>query len=158
MAGGRKKRVSSRHGAGKLSQEISRPISSPAIGTLLLYFHSWKMAPGSQSGLPISSNKHRFVSRWKVLIRGSPFACNNASPIRRRLTVKIPPCGRKNKSTFVSCTVCDLVPFAAARVCARMAGGIVCVLVPDHTAIFANIRPGYRVVSEYTFLARSRAR
>jgi hypothetical protein len=47
-AGGKKRRVSTGRGAGKLSQEISRPISSSGIGTLLLlYFHSWKMAPGS---------------------------------------------------------------------------------------------------------------
>jgi len=85
----------------------SRPRASRRFSSIFI-LGRWLPAR-SQSGLPISSNKHRFVSRWKVLIRESPFACNSATPMRRRLTVKIPPCSRKNKSTFVS-TVCDLVP------------------------------------------------
>ncbi|KAH0950159.1 hypothetical protein HN011_003196 [Eciton burchellii] len=70
-----------------------------------------------------------------------------ASPRRRRLTVKIPPYSRKNKSTFVS-TVCDLVPSTGVSTSLPADGWRN--RMRSHTATspparFANIHQGYWV-------------
>jgi len=134
----------------------SHPRASGRSSSSIFILGRWLPAR-SQSGLPISSNKHRFVSRWKVLIRESPFACNSASPRLasprlasprwRRLTVKIPPYSRKNKSTFVS-TVCDLVPSTGVSTSLPADGWRN--RMRSHTATspparFANIHQGYWV-------------